>query len=206
MTVHVKRSRTLYLASRSPRRRRMLHEAGVQARIRPAEIDDGRLDPGDAVPAHWVMALAYLKGRWVADDLALGKDHGGFVLAADTVCVHGGRILGQPNSAEAARRMLGFLRDDVHETLTGVCIISLENFRRRLLADRAIVHCGSISDDEVDDYIDSGQWRGKAGGYNLKDRIDAGWPIECQGDPDTVMGLPMRRLTPWLDQIRERSQ
>jgi septum formation protein len=53
---------------------------------------------------------------------------------------------------------------------------------------------GDVDDDAIDEYVASGQWRGKAGGYNLEERLEAGWPIECEGDPTTVMGLPMRRL------------
>ena len=65
--------------------------------------------------------------------------------------------------------------------------------------DQATVTWGDIDMSEVDQYIDSEQWRGKAGGYNLQDRIDAGWPITCAGDPATVMGLPMRRLHELFD-------
>jgi len=70
--------------------------------------------------------------------------------------------------------------------------------RRWLVADRAVVRVGPISDEQIEAYVASGEWRGKAGAYNLSERIEAGWPIECLGDPTTVMGLPMRRLPEWL--------
>lgn len=70
--------------------------------------------------------------------------------------------------------------------------------RRWLFADRAVVRVGPISDEQIEAYVASGNWRGKAGAYNLSERIEAGWPIECLGDPTTVMGLPMRRLPEWL--------
>ena len=196
----------VWLASRSPRRRRLLAEAGVAVRLRPAEIDDGDLSPGDVSAAHWVAALAYLKGRWVADALLRAGERRGTILAADTVCVHDGRILGQPASADEARRMLAALRDETHETITGVCLISLADGRRWLLVDRATVRYGHVSDKEIDRYVRSGEWRGKAGAYNLQDRLSAGWPLECEGDPATVMGLPMRRLGPWLARVREEGR
>ena len=196
----------VWLASRSPRRRKLLAEAGVAVRLRPAEVDDGDLSPGDVSTAHWVAALAYLKGRWVADALLHAGEQRGTILAADTVCVHDERILGQPASAGEARRMLVALRDETHETITGVCLISLADSRRWLLVDRATVRYGHVSDREIDRYVRSGEWRGKAGAYNLQDRLSAGWPLECEGDPATVMGLPMRRLGPWLARVREEGR
>jgi predicted house-cleaning NTP pyrophosphatase (Maf/HAM1 superfamily) len=57
------------------------------------------------------------------------------------------------------------------------------------------VRVGHIPDLEIEWYLASGQWRGKAGAYNLSERLTAGWPIEYDGDPGTIMGLPMRKLT-----------
>lgn len=199
-------SAPLWLASRSPRRRQLLAEAGVPVTVRPAEIDDGALTPGPVSVACWVAALAYLKGRWVTDALGQTGERRGTVLAADTVCVQDGCILGQPSSAADARRMLHAMRDQTHETLTGLCLISLVDRRRWLLVDRAIVRFGRVSDEEIEAYVGSGEWRGKAGAYNLQDRVQAGWPIECRGDPATVMGLPMCRLRPWLTRLREESR
>lgn len=203
----------VYLASRSPRRRRLLAEAGVPIAVLPAGIDDGDLRPTEGTTARqWVLALAYLKARSAAESLASAPSrasstaapapHSGTILAADTVCVHDGRILGQPADADHARAMLRAMRDATHETITGVCLLSLADGSRWLFVDAATVHFGAVSDAEIDRYIASGAWRGKAGAYNLQDRIDDGWPIECEGDPATVMGLPMRRLTPWIERVR----
>ena len=197
----------LWLASRSPRRKHLLEEAGVPVCVRPAGIDDAALTPGRVCPAHWVMALAYLKGRWVAEALEgdTSVEPIGTVLAADTICVHEGCFLGQPMSEESARRMLKAMRDDTHITMTGVCLISLHDRRRWLLVDESAVRWGAISDDAIEAYLASGEWRGKAGAYNLCERQAAGWPIECEGDPATVMGLPMRRLDAWFGCVREVS-
>ena len=196
----------LWLASRSPRRRRLLAEAGVAVRVRPSGIDDGALRPGSVDVTHWVASLAYLKGRWVAEALHRAGERVGTVLAADTVCLHDDCILGQPASEAEARTMLHAMRDQTHETLTGLCLISLADGRRWLLVDRAIVRYGHVSDGEIEAYVRSGEWRGKAGAYNLQDRLRAGWPIACRGDPATVMGLPMQRLRPWLTRLRKESR
>jgi septum formation protein len=192
----------LILASRSPRRRKMLTEAGIAMTVRRAGIDDADLAPGAVTPQQWVIALAYLKARWVAGDAASSAGKRGTVLGADTVCVHEGRILGQPSDADEARSMLRSMRETTHDVVTGVCMIALSTRQRTMFADRASVRWRHVSNEAIERYITSGEWRGKAGGYNLEDRINAGWPIECTGDPTTVMGLPMHRLEPWLAGLR----
>jgi septum formation protein len=189
----VKFAGPLWLASRSPRRRQMLEELGIQLKVRAPDIDDAVLRRGDVSPAWWVLALAFLKARWVADVLRQSRS-AGTVLGADTVCVVDDQVLGQPRDANDARRMLRLLRNAEHQTITGLCFIELSTGSRYFLFDRAIVRVGNVTDDQIEQYIASGDWRGKAGAYNLSERIDAGWPIECMGDPATVMGLPMRKL------------
>lgn len=197
----MKLNEPIWLASRSPRRMSLLEAAGVHPRVEPTELDESSLRPGSVLPELWVMALAYLKGRSVADRLRGESPRSrGTVLAADTLCVHRDRLLGQPRSEAEARRMLRLLQDDVHRTVTGVCLIDLASGRRRLFFDRATVHIGAVHDEQMESYVGSGAWRGKAGGYNLQDRLADDWPIECQGDPTTVMGLPMQRLEPLLRQ------
>jgi septum formation protein len=188
----------------------MLLDAGLDVRVRPPDIDDGLVRPAIASahfsPARWVMALAYLKARRVADDLRGAADRfalwhceapssvKGTVLGADTVCVVDGNILGQPRDASHALAMLNSMRNRTHQTITGVCLITLPSGSRVLFADETHVHVGRLTDRQISAYVTSGEWKGKAGGYNLTERQAAGWLIETEGDPGTVMGLPMRRL------------
>lgn len=192
------RQRSVLLASASPRRQLLLREAGLNVQVHPPDIDDGQLQCGKVDPQQWVMALAYLKARRVLE--MLGGRSSGIVIGADTVCVHEGRILGQPVDVNHARWMLMLMRDAAHVTMTGACI--LKHGQRFLLFDCAEVHLGELSEQQVDAYLESGNWRGKAGGYNLTERIAAGWPVRCVGDPTTVMGLPMRKLEPMLRLLR----
>jgi septum formation protein len=205
----VKFAGPIVLASRSPRRRQMLMEAGIDVTVNPPDLDDGVLRSGCVRPEAWVMALAYLKARRVAamlrneqdcwgagrPDDSLWSAMRGTVLGADTVCVAASQVLGQPRDAADARRMLELLRDSQHVTLTGVCLLTPSVGRRAWLWDAATVHVGDLSPDQIDSYLASGDWRGKAGAYNLSERIESGWPVTCDGDPTTVMGLPMRKLT-----------
>jgi septum formation protein len=176
----------------------MLEDLGVKLQVRPPDFDDAVLQRGHVSPGWWVVALAYLKARRVADLLHESVSRG-VVLGADTVCVLGDEILGQPRNADDARRMLRLLRNGRHETITGVCLIDLSSSGRTFLFDRALVHVGDVTDAQIDQYIASNDWRGKAGAYNLSERIEAGWPIECLGDPATVMGLPLRKLKAILE-------
>jgi septum formation protein len=211
----VKLEPPLWLASRSPRRQQLLSDAGISIRVHPPDIDDAKLQRGAVSPAAWVMALAYLKARRGADLLRHTVDcYGawwdswakhrmpGIVIGADTVCVCDDELLGQPRDAGDARRMLRLLRHRAHETITGVCLISLRTTARILFYDRATVRIGPLTDDQLEHYIATEDWRGKAGAYNLSERIDASWPITCTGDPATVMGLPVKALTKVLNQCR----
>jgi septum formation protein len=90
--------------------------------------------------------------------------------------------------------MLRLLRNARHQTITGVCLLPLPDGQRIMFCDAATVRVGDISDKTIDAYVSSNAWRGKAGAYNLSERIAAGWPIECEGDPTTVMGVPMKML------------
>lgn len=201
----------LHLASRSPRRQQLLREHGVTFDADHPGIDDAELEPGRVTPGQWVTALAYLKARAGASKLAdhrsatsaaepvsVNKPDPVF-LGADTACVKDGRLIGTPRTADEARDMIRTLRDGAHDVVTGVALIDPSSGQRLLFADTAHVEVGSISDTDIETYIQSGDWQGKAGAYNLSERIAAGWPIRYQGDPATVMGLPMRRLLKCLD-------
>ena len=196
----MKFAQPIVLASRSPRRRQLLQEAGIRVHVLPPSVDDGELTPQGQTPEQWVLELALLKALDVVKQVSSDKElETGTVLAADTVCVHQGKILGQPTDAAHAQAMLSALRDGAHRTISGVCLIRLADGERMQFVDEAEVSIGKLSDAEIRKYVQSGQWQGKAGGYNLAERIDAGWPIRCKGDPTTVMGLPMQRLRSLLN-------
>jgi septum formation protein len=181
----------LTLASVSPRRRQLLEAAGVGLEVRPSGVDDGRLRMGGCSPAEWVCSLAYLKAAATARQAGLRP--GTLVVGADTVCVNAGAILGQPCDEAAAAMMLRAMAGGTHEVLTGVAIVCPRSGLRTLLPDRSVVTVGALSEAQIAAYVGSGLWRGKAGGYNIAERLDAGWPIGFEGTMDSVMGLPVAR-------------
>ena len=183
--------RKLVLASRSPRRRQLLAEAGFAYTLSGQSVDDGGLLSGPVDPEQWVMALAYLK--------AVGGAEAGLadtvVLGADTICVGPeGQLIGQPRDADHAVEILRSFVGVPHSVVTGVALIDPVTQRREMFSDGASVTWGHVSDADIDAYVASGQWQGKAGAYNLRERLEAGWPIEFTGDPTSIMGLPMQAL------------
>lgn len=187
----------LVLASSSPRRRQLLAEAGIVARVVPPTLDDGELEAPDSSRAlDWVAALAHLKARSVHETLTTDERARSVVLGSDTVVVSRDRIIGQPQSAEHARAIIERLSGNCHVVASGVALLGPD--ARSIFVDTTRVSVGEIPPDTIERYIASGEWRGKAGAYNYADRLEAGWPLACEGDPTTIMGLPMDRLKPIL--------
>lgn len=191
----------LRLASRSPRRAELLSRHGFSFDPVDSGIDDSLLVRGAVTPAQWVAALAHLKACGGLETLRTAEPHANaFVLGADTVVVKDDRVIGQPRDAEDAHAIVRLLERGSHEVLTGVALLGTDG-ARLLFVDGARVRVGAIGEDRVAAYIASGQWRGKAGAYNLEERLRDAWPIEFEGDPGTVMGLPMVRLAPVLRRL-----
>lgn len=204
----------ILLASRSPRRRLLLEQWGFEHIALSPGFEDGMLTPGEVTPAQWVASLAYLKA-WAGAMLPEAKVDGGFlVVGADTTCVLDGKMLGTPSTALEAEAMIrAFAGPDMdshggnreHGVLTGVAIVDVRAsdapfpHTRTVFVDTARVRMGALSDQMIREYVESGEWKGKAGGYNLAERLAAGWPITFDGDQTTIMGLPMERLSKVLD-------
>ncbi len=190
---------TLHLASQSPRRRRLLTLAGIPHDAESPGVDDAELYPGRRCsPRAWTVALAHLKARAALERLRGEGRAPTLILAADTMVVKDGALIGKPRDREHARRILLRLDRGTHEVVSGAALIERETRRRLLIVDVARVRVGEIGQDRIETYLASGDWSGKAGAYNLDERVADGWPIEHQGDASTVMGLPMRRLLPVL--------
>lgn len=191
------------LASRSPRRRQLLDEHGIDHDAQHPGLEDSELKPG-SVPAHqWVAALAYLKAAAGAEQVRQTSAVVSAVLGADTAIVKDGRLIGTPRDAEDARTILRTLSGGQHEVVTGVSIVCASSGKRMVFVDRAVVKLGALTEAIIDEYVLSGHWEGKAGGYNLRERIEAGWPIQFEGDPGTIMGLPMKGLRDRLDRFTQ---
>lgn len=186
----------LVLASRSPRRAELLEAAGYSFTVRAADIDETPLPDEDA--RDYVLRIAEEKA--CAAEAADSET----VLAADTSVVLGTVIMGKPEDAADAARMLRALSGQRHEVLTGICLKRGE----RLVLDLAstAVWFAPLTQDEIDWYVASGEPMDKAGAYGIQglasrfiDRID--------GSYTNVVGLPValvyRRLREFLTNVTE---
>lgn len=194
-------SRRVVLASTSPRRRELLERFGYEIESAIAVADDGGLAPGDVSPDEWVMSLAYLKASSAREHEDPDASPRGIVIGADTICVKGGALIGKPEDTADAERIIRSLAGGEHEVLTGVALLCPSGDKRVLFCDRSTVRLGALSDEQIRDYLATGMWQGKAGGYNLIERLEAGWPIEFDGDETSIMGLPMEALAERLAQF-----
>jgi len=191
----------LILASGSPRRAGILRSRGVEVQVVPPALDDADVPADTRDPCAHVMSLAWFKARLVlsqlpAADSAPGRALPRWLVAADTMCVHDGRVLGKPADEAQVRSMLRSFEGREHTVVTGICVVDRSSGARRIFFDSAEVHLGDLAPGHVDAYVASGEWKGKAGGYNFQERVNAGWPLRCDGDPETVMGLPSRLVLP----------
>lgn len=182
------RSGALVLASASPRRKDLLAQIGVVAdAIIPADIDETplRLAKGkqEGVRAY-AERLAVEKAKAVH-----GVYPGYFVLGADTAVAVGARILPKTETQDEARFCLDLLSGRAHRVYSGVCLIDPSGqISSRLVETRVKVR--HLPPDAIADYLASGEWRGKAGGYGIQGRF-ARHIISMSGSYPNVVGLPL---------------
>jgi MAF protein len=184
----------LVLASNSPRRRQLLALTGWTFTVMPAEVDE-RLWPGEA-PGDYVLRLAQSKARLCAEN---ASEHD-LILAADTAVVDGKDILGKPKSRAEATEMLADLRGHSHWVCTAIAILRMKD--GYLVTDLCVteVPMRAYSDEEVADYVATGDPLDKAGAYAIQHPQFQ--PVEkLSGCYASVMGLPLCHLVRSLHQL-----
>lgn len=173
----------LVLASASPRRRDLLDRLGLTFDVRPADADETW--PTDLADGPAAEAVALRKA------LAI-EAPGALVLAADTVVVLDGEILGKPPSAEAARATLRRLSGRTHTVVTGLAL-RFEG-RQTTSHETTRVTFADLSDAEITAYVATGSPLDKAGAYGIQDDAGALLVARIDGDYSNVVGLPLRKL------------
>ena len=173
----------LVLASESPRRRELLAQIGLTPdEILPTDIDE--TPARDELPRRLAARLAEAKVRAGAALRPLA-----FVLAADTVVAVGRRVLNKPVDEVDAARMLTLLSGRAHRVETGVAVAAPDGrVSVRLVETR--IQFKRLTDQELADYLQSGEWRGKAGAYGVQGRA-GGFVVSLQGSYTGVVGLPL---------------
>ncbi len=185
----------LILASKSPRRSELLTDHGYDFRIQPPQVPEPALTDQLADPADLVQTLAHFKAMQVAQRFPQAV-----VLAADTVAALGGRVFGKPEDQDHARQILSTLAGTEHEVITGVVIIHLEASKKLIAHQRTGIHMRPLSNEELDRYIRSGAWQGKAGAYAIQEGADQ-YIQRIDGSFSNVVGLPMELTAGMLKQF-----
>jgi septum formation protein len=174
----------LILASASPRRRELLAALGVEFEVVVPEVEE--LTEGD--PAEVVVENALRKAR--AGLETAGAEAGQLVLGVDTDVVLDGRILGKPATEHDARERLEALSGRTHAVLSGVALVG-DSERTALAASEVTFR--DLADADVGRYVDSGEWRDRAGGYAIQG-LGSTLVERLHGDFSNVVGLPLRTL------------
>ena len=171
------------LASSSPRRRELLREAGYHFEIVEPPVEEPA-DLGLLCPREHAQAVAEFK----ACSVSAGRPDVA-VLGADTVVAALGRILGKPADADEARWMLRTLSHNRHSVITGVVLLG-PGGRQVVAAEKTFVTMRPMTEQEIDGYIASGEWCGKAGAYAIQETADR-FITAVEGSFTNVVGLPM---------------
>ena len=179
----------LVLASGSPRRLALLNQAGIEPdSLQPAEIDEIPLK--GELPRALANRLARQKAQVALTSIKLDEElRGSYIVAADTVVAVGRRIMPKADMLEDAAACLRLLSGRNHRVYTGVCLVTpKETFRQRLVETR--VRFKRLSSEDLEAYLASGEWRGKAGGYAIQG-LAGTFVVKMVGSYTNVVGLPL---------------
>ncbi|WP_269716742.1 Maf family nucleotide pyrophosphatase [Caulobacter sp. NIBR2454] len=173
----------LVLASASPRRLDLLRQVGIEPdRVAPADIDETPLR--DETPRRLALRLAVEKA-----EAAAAMEAGAVVLGADTVVCVGRRILPKAETEAQARQCLALLSGRAHKVLTGIAAVAPDGRKASRLVETRL-HFKRLTDAEIEAYVASGEWKGKAGGYGVQGKAGA-FVINLAGSYTGVVGLPL---------------
>jgi septum formation protein len=187
----------LVLASASPRRRELLTQAGFTFSVHPAHIPEDPL-PGED-PTAYVTRLAREKAQAVFRELTATEGDALTVLGADTTVTLDNLILGKPENAADAARILRLLSGRTHRVITGVAVVTAEG--AEATAETTSVQFLTLSDEEIATYVATNEPMDKAGAYAIQGRA-ARWIPRIEGCYFNVVGLPISLVSTLLGSRR----
>lgn len=189
----------IILASRSPRRVRLLRQIGIEPEVRPPTIEE-EFDPAISEAENAVM-LALRKARAVAQSVDRG-----IVVGADTIVILDGELFAKPVHADDAKRMLRFLSGRTHTVITGFALVDRPTDREVSSHETTKVTFRKIPEKEIDDYVKGGSPLDKAGGYGIQDDYGAVFVTRIQGCFYNVVGFPLSKFYTTLEQFQQHVQ
>ena len=186
----------LILASISPRRADLLRESGISFRVEPPQVEEWSAEEFPEIqPGELARGNARRKARAVAE-----RHAGQPVLAADTIVVCEGKVMGKPADETIAKSMLGWLSGRTHEVVTAVVLVLPDGKKIRESVVRTRVKFRPLEAREVEAYVKEVDVLDKAGAYALQDGGDR-LVERVEGSRSNVIGLPMETVLPWCEEL-----
>lgn len=193
---HKQTMQKLILASQSPRRKQLLEQAGLAFAIQAIPTDESF--PDDIPPNQAAGFIATEKAKALWATLSEAAQEQNVVLAADTIVLLGNQILGKPADKMQAVDFLKHLSGNVHEVITGVCII--DEKRKKQFSVRTKVYFRTLNEEQINFYVDNFQPYDKAGAYAIQEWIGLIGIEKIEGDYYNVVGLPVGEVINNLQQ------
>ena len=183
----IKTNLPVYLASRSPRRRKLLKQIGIKYKSFSVKLNEELVD--GEYPAACVKRLASEKM-----ELAQSKIKRGIIITADTIVVLDKKVIGKPKKKNEAEKFLSMLSGRTHIVYTGICVVNTENHKKIIEVEKTKVEFRNIAKDEIKDYVAGGSPMDKAGAYGIQDDFGAVFVKKINGCYYNVVGLPLTKL------------
>lgn len=183
----IKTKQKIYLASRSPRRRKLLKQLGIKFNSFSVNSVEDFLDGEHPVKCVERIALEKM-------EIAKHKVRNSIIITADTIVVLGNKIIGKPANNRDAIKILMLLSGKVHNVYTGFCVLNQNSNKMIIDFEKTEVEFRSLNKDEIVDYVNGGSPMDKAGAYGIQDDFGAVFVKKINGCYYNVVGLPLTKL------------
>lgn len=188
MNANMRRFKEIILASESKRRIQLLEELRVPFTSTPSSFVEPSFDDSNQKPAEFVVSNAKQKASAVAK-----QKENSLIIGMDTIGEYKGRVFEKPRDRAHAREMIRFLSGTTHHVITGIAIIDSDSGQSVEAAETTTVTFTELSENEIEAYLDFGEWRGLACGYGIQG-IGALFIEKVEGDYFNVVGFPIHRF------------
>ena len=184
--------RKIILASKSVDRTELLNRSGIPFEVLVSDIDEDKFKKRISDPILLVKELAKAKLLYVKDEL-LKKNSHALIIAADTVVELNGIIIGKAENPEEACKIIKNLMGKAHNLITGIAISDTDDPKIIIDHDITTVEFLTLSDAEIENYVKSNEWKGRAGAYSINDKASL-FISKINGSSSNVIGLPMHKI------------
>ena len=182
----------IILASKSIDRSEIFKRAGIPFEIFVTNINEDKFKTKFSNAVELVKELAKAKMLFTQNELEK-KNMDAIIIAADTIVVLRGEIIGKAYNEEEAFKILKKLVGKSHKLITGIAITEIQNPKTIIESDTTIVEFLQLSDEEIWQYIKSNEWKGRAGAYSIRDKASL-FIRKINGSSSNVIGLPMHKI------------